>query len=186
MVKNLPAMQEMQVQSLGWEGPLGEGMATDFSILAYRIPWAEEPGRLQSTGSQRVGHHWMIAHSHKKQCPHRGTKCLFGMLTLTSPPPSCPSLTLVQPHFSPWNILLLPQDLCTDCLPGVPALPLHTCKALSLSHLFIIFIEMSPFEWRSLTTLQIANSSSLIPSASYPPYLYYFFFHVSCHQHLTN
>ena len=55
-VKNLPAMQEIQVQSLGWEDPLEKGMATDSSILAWRIPWMEEPGRLQSMGLQRVGH----------------------------------------------------------------------------------------------------------------------------------
>ena len=46
----------MQIQSLGWEDPLQEGMATHSSILAWRIPWAEEPGGLQSMGSQRVGH----------------------------------------------------------------------------------------------------------------------------------
>ena len=56
MVKNLPAMQEMQVQSLGWEDPLEKGMATHSSILAWRIPWTEEPDRLQSIGLQRVGH----------------------------------------------------------------------------------------------------------------------------------
>ena len=53
-VKNLPAMQETQVGSLGWEDPLEKGMATHSSILAWRIPWTEEPGRLQSMGSQRV------------------------------------------------------------------------------------------------------------------------------------
>ena len=58
MVKNLPAMQEMQVQSLCGEDPLEKGMATHFSILAWRIPWTEEPGGLQSMGSQRVGHNW--------------------------------------------------------------------------------------------------------------------------------
>ena len=55
-VKNLPAMQETWVQSLGWEAPLEKGMATHSSILAGRIPWIEEPGGLQSMGSQRVGH----------------------------------------------------------------------------------------------------------------------------------
>ena len=54
MVKNPPAMQESQVQSLGWEDPLEKGMATHSSILAWRIPWIEEAGRLQ-LGSQRVG-----------------------------------------------------------------------------------------------------------------------------------
>ena len=61
MVKNLPAMQELQelrVWSLGQEDPLKEEMADFSSILAWRIPWTEEPGRLQSIGSQRVGHNW--------------------------------------------------------------------------------------------------------------------------------
>ena len=51
-VKNLRAMPETRVQSLGWEDPLGKGMATHFSILAWRIPWTEEAGRLQSMWSQ--------------------------------------------------------------------------------------------------------------------------------------
>ena len=51
MVKNLPAMQESQVQSLGQEDPLEKGIATHSSILAWRIPWVEEPGGLQSMGS---------------------------------------------------------------------------------------------------------------------------------------
>ena len=56
MVKNLPVMQETQVRFLDWEDPLEEGMATHSGILAWRIPWTEEPGGLQSVGSQRVGH----------------------------------------------------------------------------------------------------------------------------------
>ena len=55
-VKNPPAMQETWDQSLGWEDLLEEGMATHFSILAWRIPWTEEPGGLQSMESQRVRH----------------------------------------------------------------------------------------------------------------------------------
>ena len=58
MVKNLPAMWETQVWSLGWKDYLEKGMATHLSILAWRIPWTEEPGGLQSTESQRVGHNW--------------------------------------------------------------------------------------------------------------------------------
>ena len=54
MVKNLPAMQEIQVESLGHEDPLEKGMATHSSILAWRISWTEEPGRLQSTRLQSV------------------------------------------------------------------------------------------------------------------------------------
>ena len=56
MIKNLPAVREMQVQSLGQEDPLEEEMATRSSILAWRIPWTEEPGGLQSMESQRVRH----------------------------------------------------------------------------------------------------------------------------------
>ena len=54
MGKNLPAMRETQVQSLGWEDPLEKGMATHSRILAWRTPWTEEPGGLPSMGSQRV------------------------------------------------------------------------------------------------------------------------------------
>ena len=54
--KNLPAMQEVHVQSLDWEVPLDKGMATHSSTLAWRILWAEEAGRLQSMGLQRIGH----------------------------------------------------------------------------------------------------------------------------------
>ena len=64
-VTNLPAMQETQVQSLGQEDSLEKGMATHSSILDWRIPWTEEPGRLQSMGLQRVGHDWAInTHTH--------------------------------------------------------------------------------------------------------------------------
>ena len=56
MVKHLPAMQETRVQSLSGEDPLEEGTATHSSILAWESPWIEEPGGLQSMGSQRVGH----------------------------------------------------------------------------------------------------------------------------------
>ena len=55
-LKCLSTMRETRVQSLGWEDPLEKEMATHFSILAWRIPWSEEPGRLQSMGLQRVGH----------------------------------------------------------------------------------------------------------------------------------
>ena len=56
IVKSLPAVQETQAQSLGWEDPLEKGMATHTSILAWRIPWTEDPGGLQSLRLQRVRH----------------------------------------------------------------------------------------------------------------------------------
>ena len=58
-VKNLPAMQETQVRSLGREDPLEKEMATFSSIVAWKIPWTEEPGGWQYMGSQRVRHHWV-------------------------------------------------------------------------------------------------------------------------------
>ena len=64
MVKNLPEMQEMHVRSQGLEDLLEEGMATHFSILAWRIPWTEEPGWLQSIALQRVGLDSVTSHTH--------------------------------------------------------------------------------------------------------------------------
>ena len=64
MVKNLPAMGETWVWSLGWEDPLEEGMETHSSILAWRIPQTEEPDGLQSMGLQRVRHDWVNENTH--------------------------------------------------------------------------------------------------------------------------
>ena len=60
MVKNLPAVRETWILSLGWEDPLKKGMAIRSSVLAWRIPWTEEPGRLWFMGSQRVRHNLVI------------------------------------------------------------------------------------------------------------------------------
>ena len=64
VIKNLPAMQETQVWSLGREDPLEEGMATQSNILAWRIPWTEEPGRLESVVLQRVRHDLVTKQTH--------------------------------------------------------------------------------------------------------------------------
>ena len=64
MVKCLPAMQETWVRSLGWEDPLEKAVATHSSTLAWKIPWTEEPGRLQSIGWQRIGHAKCRTHFH--------------------------------------------------------------------------------------------------------------------------
>ena len=60
-VKHLPAMQETQIWSLGWEDPLEKGMATHSSTLAWKIQWTEKPGRLQSMRLQRDGHDWVTS-----------------------------------------------------------------------------------------------------------------------------
>ena len=97
VVKNLPVIQKLQevwVQSLGQEDPLEEEMATHSSILAWRIPWREEPGGLQSTGLQRVGHAWIdLAHTRyslvKKIRSDQLSpcKCLCWTTILKVPPP---------------------------------------------------------------------------------------------------
>ena len=73
--KNLPVMQEMQemrVRSLGQEDPLEEERATHSSILAWKIRWTEEPGGLQSKGSQRVRYDWTTEHTHTHRIKHMG------------------------------------------------------------------------------------------------------------------
>ena len=65
-MKNLPAVQETGAQSLGQEDPLEKEMATPFSILAWKIPWTEEPGRLQSMGLQGVAHDLMTKYAQAK------------------------------------------------------------------------------------------------------------------------
>ena len=73
MLKNLPAMQETQVRSLGWEDPLGKEMATHSSFLAWRIPWAEEPGGATVHKVEKIGHNWIdLAHTHTRW--NRGKK----------------------------------------------------------------------------------------------------------------
>ena len=69
-------MWETWVWSLGWEDPLEKEMTTHSSILACRIPWTEEPGGLQSTGSQRVGHDWATSLSSGKQMQKLGREVL--------------------------------------------------------------------------------------------------------------
>ena len=76
MVKNLPAVWEIWVQSLGQEHPLGKGIATDSSILAWRIPWTEEPDKLQFMGSERVRQDW-AANTHTHTHTHTWISCFI-------------------------------------------------------------------------------------------------------------
>ena len=85
MVKNLPAMQETWVWSLGWEDPLEDGMATHSSTLVWKIPWTEEPGRLQFMGLQRVGHDWVTKHSTAQET-YLEKYCLFPETYSTTAP----------------------------------------------------------------------------------------------------
>ena len=101
MVKHLSTMQETQVWALGWEDPLEKEMATHSSTIAWKIPWIEKPGRLQSMGSQRVGHNWAISLSRSCMyltflaCPKLFSPCYF-------------TDSLISYHF----ILCIPITLC--------------------------------------------------------------------------
>ena len=77
MVKSLPAMRDTWVRSLDQEDPLEKEMATHSSILAWKIPWTEEPGGLQSIGSQRVGHDWATSLSYELVLAHSSTLLLI-------------------------------------------------------------------------------------------------------------
>ena len=87
-VKHLPTMRETWVQSLGWEDLLEKEMATHSSSLAWKIPWMEEPDRLQSTGSQRVGHNWVTSLSFFLSSP-QGSPGLAWCSSVMDPGPFC-------------------------------------------------------------------------------------------------
>ena len=108
MVKNLPAMQETQVRSLGQEDPLEKGKATHPSILAWRIQWTEEPGGLQSVGLQRVGHDWATnTTKHYYYLPVRFDSLTWNFLTTYESQKvfrhqvSLPPASLMPPAFLP-------------------------------------------------------------------------------------
>ena len=103
MVKNLPSLRETWVQPLGWEDLLEEGMATHSSILAWRIPWTEEPGGLQSAGSQRVRCNWVTRHCMASRIPAECAE--YGSCF-------CLLQDLAQQGAaeSPWNGAQLPKD----------------------------------------------------------------------------
>ena len=104
---------EMWVQSLVQEDPLEEGMATYSSILAWRIPWTEEPGRLQSTGSRRVRLNWATSLSIFPKAGH-SWRCFTRLMALFTLLPHCLSLSILLFDFSssPLLSLVLPPSSC--------------------------------------------------------------------------
>ena len=96
-VKNLPAMQETQVPSLGQDAPLEKVMATYSSILAWRIPWTGEPGRLQSMGSQRAGHNSVTKHSLGGPMTEDWCPCSQKKVSLASAKPLIPDASWTKP-----------------------------------------------------------------------------------------
>ena len=109
MVKNLLAVQETEVQYLGWKDPLEKRIATKSSILAWRIPWTEEPGGQESMGSQRVGHDWMTNRT-------------------TETPSRLPNRSMLARVILPSFILCLFQQLMFNTIPLPVGSPQSTCK----------------------------------------------------------
>ena len=108
-VKRLPAVRETQVRSLGWEDPLEKEMPTHSRTLAWKIPWTEEPGRLQSMGSQRLGHDW-ATHTHThiialQCCVPPGVEPASAALQVDSLPTELLGKPIVFLYFSNKNIL---------------------------------------------------------------------------------
>ena len=100
LVKNLPAMQETRVRLLGQEDPLEKEMATHSSILAWRVPWTEESGRLQSVGSQRARHNWATKPSPASYSmnTHLSDFWLFCLALLFREPPPLFSVSVVDSY----------------------------------------------------------------------------------------
>ena len=119
MVKNPPTMQ---VQSLGQEDPLQEGMVTHPCILAWRIPWTEEPGGLQSMGSQRVGHNWVTNFLSSWFHRYVARPWEYGGEQFRH----LPSLLVLQFSSVAQLCLCNPMDCCTPCLPVHHQLPEFT------------------------------------------------------------
>ena len=102
MVKNLPAVQETWVWSLGWEDPLEKEMATHSSILAWKIPRTEEPGGLQSMGSQRVRRDWVTNTKKRSLFTTGSISCnFFYIVQFSSVTQSCPTLCNPMNHSTP-------------------------------------------------------------------------------------
>ena len=120
MVKNLPAMQETWLWSLGREDPLQKGLATHSSILAWRIPWTEEPGGLLSVGSQRIGRDW-VTHTHTRTCTYTHTHTPTVLKFLQT---RCPD-ELVLLGSEPCVILTLAREM--SWVPSPPPSPCRVC-----------------------------------------------------------
>ena len=137
MVKRLSTTQETWVWSLGWEDPLEKEMAIHSSTIAWKIPWTEEPGRLQSMGSQRVGHDWAISLSlfcHTLAwIGHRYTYAPSLLNPLPAPTPSPPSRLSQSPSLSSpshaanshWLSVLHMVMYTFPCYSLKSSLPLH-------------------------------------------------------------
>ena len=123
-------MQETRVRSLGWEDPLEKEMATHSNILAWRIPWTEEPGRLQSKGSQRVGLKWLSTHT-----PYKGAEKQCRKERASHHGRQSSTVTLVYRNF-PVEMFALPSTPSSDsplnCNPPHKDSGIHSLSKLQI------------------------------------------------------
>ena len=118
-VKRLSTMWETRVRSLGWEDPLEKEMAIHSSTIAWKIPWTEEPGRLQSMGSQRVGHDWVTSRSWRKKwqpTPEFLPGKSHGQRNLVGYSPWDHKELDMTEQLHTWLLLLLTQYIFFSCL----------------------------------------------------------------------
>ena len=148
MIKNLPAVPETKhwdpIRSLGWEDPLEKGMSSHSSILAWRIPWTEEPDRLQSMGSQRIGHDWVtntfifIEGQKVGSGPISGTLCPFpNIVGLMLPLISIWSYP-VHKYTMPYFEVLSLRCVCGGCYS------LNEPNSYLSHHLWILSLQNKP------------------------------------------
>ena len=147
MAKNLPAVQETQVWSLGQGEPLEKEMATHSSILAWRIPWIEEPGGLQSMGSQRVRHDWVTKHTPHICCIYNEDFAIV-WLNHSEIPKERKKITSVQELKIKWKKFLRKEredfcaanslciDTCENCVAWIT-----NCFGLNLKYFEVVFCK---------------------------------------------
>ena len=145
-LKRLPPMRETRVRSLGREDPLEKEMLTHSSILAWRIPWMEKPGRLQSTGSQRVGHYWATSPSPSNDnLLYCLQSFLFPVLQTTrSSVCSSEAFDMSKVHFLPPNTFLPP--LVPVLTNGNTSFSVIKARTSSFSCLYKIFFKKTFIE----------------------------------------
>ena len=148
MVKNLPAVQQTEVWSLSQEDPLEKGMATHSSIHGWRIPWTEEPGRLQSTGLQSQTQ-WNIYHTQRQRVCYL---CYLSFLNFSFP--AWHSLTLNLP-----KKCRVPLGRCLNDVQGSLSLTmiLYILNATMQSCLFLFYRCQSLFPWIKILLLLASN-----------------------------
>ena len=174
MVKNLPAMWETQVWSLGWEDLLEKWMSTHSSILAWKIPWTEEPGGLQSMGLQRVKHNWAtftslegVEKGGEDGIQIKGTGVLFSNsqmeLALISIQENKDKIKTWSGIHSPRNLPSLPQPHALPQHHALPhpsfSFPFLLCSPFPFSILF--YFPLFPCPFFSLLSFLPAPFSSL-------------------------